>query len=118
MKATGHGFWELNLADGTTWFSEWFYERLQWPQGSKRSTFGDLRCFVSPDTWDQLLGDLRAHLERRIPLDAEFQLQLADGRIARWQLRGLAQLNAVGHPIHLAGSVRDVTAESGHGASP
>jgi PAS domain-containing protein len=118
MKATGDGFWELNLADGSTWFSEWFYDRLQWPEGSKRSIFADLRGFVSPDTWDKLLCDLRAHLERRIPLDVEFQLQLADGRIARWQLRGSAQLNAVGHPIHLAGSVRDVTAERRHGALP
>jgi PAS domain-containing protein len=111
MKASGDGFWELNLADGSTWFSEWFYDRLQWPDRIKRSTFEDLRPSVSAETWDLLLGQLRDHLEQQIPLDAEFPVTLADGRMEWWQLRGSAQLNQIGHPIHVAGSVRDVTGE-------
>jgi len=111
MKASGDGFWELDLSDGSTWFSEWFYDRLRWPDGIKRSTLGDLRPVLSPETWDQLLRELRAHLEQRIPLDAEFQVTLAGGQVEWWQLRGSAQLNQVGHPIHVAGSVRDVTGE-------
>jgi PAS domain-containing protein len=111
MKASGDGFWELDLADGSTWFSEWFYDRLQWPDRIKRATFEDLRPSVSAETWDLLLGQLRDHLEQKIPLDAEFPVTLADGRMEWWQLRGSAQLNQIGHPIHVAGSVRDVTGE-------
>jgi hypothetical protein len=116
MKACGDGFWELNLTDGSTWFSEWFYDRLRWPEGVKRTSFDDLRPVVSPGTWDTLLLELRAHLEQQIPLDAEFQVQLSEGRTEWWQIRGAAQLNHIGHPIHVAGSVRDVTAEPRKGA--
>jgi PAS domain-containing protein len=111
MKASGDGFWELNLSDGSTWFSEWFYNRLKWPEGIKRSTLSDLRPVVSIETWDLLLKELRAHLEQQIPFIAEFQVTLAEGQIEWWQMRGSAQLNQIGHPIHVGGSVRDVTAE-------
>jgi PAS domain-containing protein len=109
MKASGDGFWEFNLAEGSTWFSEWFYDRLRWPEAVKRTSFGDLRSAVSSETWDRLLRELRAHLEQQIPFDAEFEVLLAEGRVEWWQMRGSAQLNDIGHPIHVAGSVRDVT---------
>ncbi|HMI73971.1 MAG TPA: hypothetical protein VK495_04655 [Steroidobacteraceae bacterium] len=41
MRASGDGFWELDLADG--------------------SAFNDLRPIVSPETWDMLLRKMRAH---------------------------------------------------------
>ena len=109
MRASGDGFWELDLTDGSTWFSDWFYDRLQWPEAAKRASLADLRPAVSAETWDRLLRELRAHLEQQAPFDAEFQVQLAEGRIEWWQMRGSAQLNHIGHPIHVAGSVRDVT---------
>ncbi len=108
MKASGDGFWELALSDGSAWFSEWFHERLRWAEAAKRS-FNDLRPIFAPETWEMLLNHLRAHLEQKIPFDATFQVQLADGQTEWWHMRGLAQLNEVGHPVHVAGSVRDVT---------
>jgi PAS domain-containing protein len=108
MKASGDGFWELALSDGCAWFSEWFHERLGWTEAAKRS-FNDLRPVFSPDSWELLLNQLRAHLERRLPFDATFPVQLADGRTESWHMRGVAQHNEVGHPTHVAGSVRDVS---------
>ena len=116
MKACGDGFWELSLLDGSAWFSDWFHERLGWTEGIKRSRFDGLRPILSPDAWEMLLRQLRAHLEQKIPFDATFQVQLADGRIEWWHMRGSAQLNKVGHPIHVAGSVRELTAETRKGA--
>ena len=110
MKASGDGFWEFNLADGSAWFSDWFCERLQWTEAVKRPAFSDLRQMVSPETWDELLRKLRLHLEQRTPLDAEFQVQLSPGQIEWWHMRGSAQRNDAGHPTHFSGCVRDVTA--------
>jgi hypothetical protein len=111
MKASGDGFWEFDLADGSAWFSDWFYERLGRPPAAKRAAFMDLRPVMSPGTWDMLLHRLRAHLEQRTPLDVEFQVQLGEGLIQWWHMRGSAQLSDVGHPTHFAGSVRDSSAE-------
>ncbi|HEY0747523.1 MAG TPA: hypothetical protein VGD63_12540, partial [Steroidobacteraceae bacterium] len=109
MQASGDGFWEVDLADGSAWFSDWFCTRLNWGE-AKRYAFTDLRPLMSPETWESLLRRLRAHLEEQTPLDAEFQVQLAPGQSQWWHLRGAAQRNAVGHPTHFAGCVRDVTA--------
>jgi PAS domain-containing protein len=110
MKASGDGFWEFNLADGSAWFSDWFCERLQRTEAVKRPAFSDLRPMVSPEAWDELLRKLRLHLEQRTPLDAEFQVRLGAGHVEWWHMRGSAQRNDAGHPTHFAGCVRDVTA--------
>jgi len=109
MQASGDGFWEVDLADGSAWFSDWFCPRLQLT-AARRPAFGDLRSIMSGETWDLLLRKLRAHLEEQSPLDAEFPVQLASGQIERWHLRGSAQRSNIGHPTHFAGCVRDVTA--------
>jgi PAS domain S-box-containing protein len=109
MQASGDGFWELDLADGSAWFSDWFCTRLGWTRRS-RPVFRDLRPSMSPEAWESLLRKMRSHLEERSPLDAEFQVQLAEGRTEWWHMRGAAQRNTVGLPTHFAGCVRDVTA--------
>jgi PAS domain-containing protein len=110
MKASGDGFWEVNLADGSAWFSDWFCPRLQGTAEARRPAFSDLRPIMACETWDTLLRKFRAHLEEQAPLDAEFPVQLATGKIEWWHLRGSAQRSDAGHPTHFAGCVRDVTA--------
>lgn len=110
MQASGDGFWEVDLSDGSAWFSDWFHERLGWSESARKTAFNDLRPFLDPDAWDSLLRAMRSHLEERTPLEAQFQVQLQAGRTQWWHMRGLAQRNDRGHPTHFAGSVRDVPA--------
>jgi PAS domain-containing protein len=110
MQASGNGFWELDLADGSVWFSDWFCTRLQWSEASRAPAFGDLRPLMSSATWEALLRQFRSHLEQKSPLDAEFPVQLASGQLEWWHMRGSAQRSDSGHPTHFAGCVRDVTA--------
>jgi PAS domain-containing protein len=114
MQASGDGFWELDLADGSAWFSDWFGTRLKCTEGPRRPAFHDLRPIMSPETWESLLRKLRAHLEEGSSLDTEFQVQLGGGRTEWWHLRGAAQRNTVGLPTYFAGCVRDVTASRAH----
>jgi PAS domain-containing protein len=110
MQASGDGFWELDLANGSAWFSDWFCTRLQWSEASRASAFADLRPLMSSATWDALLRQFRSHLEQKSPLDAEFPVQLASGQVEWWRMRGSAQRSDTGHPTHFAGWVRDITA--------
>ena len=110
MQASGDGFWELDLANGSAWFSDWFCTRLQWGEVSRLPAFGDLRPLMSSATWDALLRQFRSHLEQKSPLDAEFPVQLPSGQVEWWRMRGSAHRGDTGHPTHCAGSVRDVTA--------
>jgi len=117
MHASGDGFWELDLVDGSAWFSDWFCRRLEWTEPAKRAAFSDLKPLMRPEAWDALLHKLRLHLEERTPLDTEFQVQLAQGRTEWWHMRGSAQRSNTGHPTHFAGCVRDVTASRAVAAS-
>ncbi len=118
LRASGDGFWELNLLDGSAWFSDWFYAKLRWPADVKRLSLQDLQPMIPPDAWDGLLREIRDHLERRTPLNAAFRVQLKDGHIEWWQIRGSAERNDVGHPVYLAGSMRDVSADQCRGIHP
>ena len=88
---SGDGSWKLDLMDGTTWFSEWFYRRLQWPVQVNRKRLGDLRPNLPAGAWETLLLGIRAHLERQVPLDATIPVQLPGGEIEWWRMRGAAE---------------------------
>ena len=109
MQASGDGFWEIDLSDGSAWFSDWFYQRLGWTESGRRAAFNDLRPHLSPESWDSLLRAMRAHLEQRTPLDARFQVRISADRIEHWQMHGSAQRNDQGHPSHFAGIMRVTT---------
>jgi PAS domain-containing protein len=109
MQASGDGFWEVDLADGCAWFSDWFCARVRWTR-PKHPSWSDFRPLMSHETWHVLLRSMRSHLEERTPLDIKFQVQLAEGRSEWWQLHGSAQRGDFGHPTHFAGCMRDVTA--------
>src|ERR1700742_4300747 len=110
MQASGDGFWELDLTDGSAWFSDWFCLPLGHCDPGRRPTFSDLRPIMTSATWDSLLRKLRSHLEEQTPLDTEVEVQLPQGRTEWWHMRGSAQRNEAGRPTHFAGCARDISA--------
>ncbi len=111
LDACGDGFWEFDLLDGSAWFSEWFYRKLNWTSEAKR-TLLDLRPVLAPQQWDKLMAQFRLHFEQGAPLDMELNVDLAGQPSSRWQLRGSALRNDAGKPVFLAGSVRELSAEA------
>ena len=59
LDACGDGFWEFDLVDGSAWFSEWFYRKLNWMSDVKR-TLPISRPVLPPTAWDKLMDQLRA----------------------------------------------------------
>jgi PAS domain-containing protein len=109
--ANDEGLWEVNLWNGSAWFSDWFYQRLQWPMEVNRHRLDDLRPHLPDGAWEALLLVFREYLERQRPLDAQLRVQLTNGQIEWWRILGGAERNAGGQPMYLAGSMRDVTDE-------
>jgi hypothetical protein len=105
------GLWGLVLWNGTAWFSDWFYQRLQWPQSVKHKRLEALRPNLPQGAWEALLAAIRAHFEKGIPLDAELRVQLNSGRVEWWRVTGSVERNVGGQPVYLAGRMRDVSAE-------
>jgi PAS domain-containing protein len=107
----GGGLWGLDLWDGSAWFSDWFYQRLQWPTEVRRTRLDDLRPDLAAGAWEVLLRQIRNHLELQTPLDAEIQVQVKGGQIEWWRMQGSAERNPGGQPVRLAGSMHDISAE-------
>jgi PAS domain-containing protein len=108
LEASGQGFWELNLLDGSAWFSDWVCTRLCWDMEARPTTWAALRTALAPHDWDRVLVEMRAHLERRAPFDCEVSVEAA-GATRRWRLRGEAERNELGQATYFSGGVQDVS---------
>ena len=115
LEASGDGFWELDLKDGSAWFSRWFYQKLQWHAETRR-TLRDLEAWFQPEAWAELMARFRAHLERGQPLELDLEARVPTGN-ERWRLRGSAHRNAAGQPLYLAGNMREVAGEGPSGSA-
>jgi hypothetical protein len=108
LASCGDGFWECDLKEGTAWFSDWFYEKLAWARDGRRTTLTDLQPQLSPASWNELMAQIRNHLEQDAALDLEFDVRAVGDTLERWRMRGRAHRNAAGRPLYLAGSMREV----------
>jgi hypothetical protein len=109
LEACGGGFWEFDLIDGSAWFNDWFYRKLDWVRDARRPVLGDLEPVLRPAAWARLMSTFRDHLERGNPLDLEIEVEVAGQRLERWRMRGSAQRNGAGQPVYLAGSMWEVS---------
>jgi PAS domain-containing protein len=114
LAACGDGFWEFDLLDSSAWFSDWFYRKLHWSTDARRTTLLDLQPLLQPAAWNEMMRTFRAHLEQNLPLDLRLRVQVSPGQTELWHMRGSAQRNQAGQPIHLAGSMREVSADAAH----
>jgi PAS domain-containing protein len=114
LAACGDGFWEFDLLDSSAWFSDWFYRKLRWSADAKHTTLLDLQPLLQPGAWDEMMRTFRAHLEQNMPLDLKLRVQVSPEQTELWHMRGGAERNQAGQPIHLAGSMREVSADAEH----
>ncbi len=112
------GLWGLVLWNGSAWFSDWFYHRLQWPKHVKHKRLEDLRPNLPGGAWEVLLAAIRAHFEKGTPLAVDLRVQLNSGRIECWRVTGSVERSVGGQPVLLAGRMWDVSDERGADPAP
>jgi hypothetical protein len=94
------------------WFSPWFYQKLSWPTEGRRTTLGELESVLKPASWTELMAGIRAHLEQRRPLELDVEVAVPGAAaLPWWRIRGSALRNATGQPVHLAGSMREISVD-------
>jgi hypothetical protein len=111
LTASAEGSWELDLLSGTASFSDWFFQRLQWPAEVKRRRLVDLKPNLPAGAWEALLLAIRAHLERQMPLDVPLRVHLPGDEIQWWRVLGASTRNGREKSVLLTGSIRDISAE-------
>jgi hypothetical protein len=97
------GLWGLVLWSGSAWFSDWFYQRLQWTVSVKHKRLDALQPHLPDGSWEVLLTAIRCHLEQGLPLQGELKVRLPGGDGETWQVSGAVERNVGGQPVYLAG---------------
>ncbi len=111
LDASGDGFWELNLLDGSAWFSDWFYAQLHWTEERKPDSWASLRPAMRPEGWVAVLREMRVHLEEHTPFDVEVPIRVPDGGERWWRIRGRAERDSGRQPQYLSGVAHDISKE-------
>jgi hypothetical protein len=109
LHPSGQGFWEIDLLNGTAWFSPWIHAVLGAPRDGRHASLSAWRALLSAADWDRLLNGLRAVLETNSELDLEVELEMPALGRRTWHVQGRADPGSTHLPVHLSGSMRDVT---------
>ncbi|MBM4243024.1 MAG: response regulator [Deltaproteobacteria bacterium] len=109
VRGSNVGIWDHDLATGTQYFSPHYKELLGYAPDEPDASFGTFGVHIHPDDRLPVLEHVSRHLTERVPYDFEYRVITREGA-ERWvQSRGQAVWNEAGHPIRIAGSIRDVT---------
>jgi PAS domain S-box-containing protein len=110
-EATREGLWYWDVATNAVEWNDALLQSMGLTREQWSGSFDDWFERVHPDDRASLREALRAHLQERRPYVVElFRLRHASGEYRWFTTVGQAVWNDAGHPVQMAGSVRDVTA--------
>lgn len=118
LHASVQGVWEVDLLNGTAWFSPWIHAVLGAAKDPRQTTLAAWRPLLSAADWDRLLNELRAVLECNSELDLEIELEMPRLGRRTWRLLGGADHGSTHLPVQISGSMRDVTDQRPAAPSP
>ncbi|HSE59288.1 MAG TPA: PAS domain-containing protein [Nitrospiraceae bacterium] len=110
------GIWDVRWTS-TDWFhpdqpiyySPRFTELLGYAMDEFPGVMDSWMSRIHPDDADRVFGALRRHLEERARFDIEFRMFTKSGDCRWFAARGQAIWDESGTPVHMSGSLLDVT---------
>jgi len=117
ITGSSDGFWDGQVLPGEPWSSSrtpvWWSPRVREMLGYTSEEFPDvLESWTSrlhPEDRDRVFAALTAHIERRVPYDAEYRLLTKAGEYRWFRARGQAIWDDAGRFVRMAGSLQCVT---------
>lgn len=111
VRGTSDGLYDWNLSTGHVWYAARFREILGYGADEFPDTFTAFQHALHEDDRQQVLENIRAHLEAGGALDVRCRLYTRTGSAVWCRLRGQAERDAAGRPCRLAGSISDISAQ-------
>jgi PAS domain S-box-containing protein len=111
VAGTNDGLWDWNIETGENYFSPRLLEMLGFEDGDLEPVITSFRDLIHPDDRDRTAEAVRAHLEEKVPYDAEYRLRRKDGDYIWVRSRGQAVRDEIDEPVRMAGSITDITAQ-------
>ena len=116
MRGTNDGFWECTFRDGNVmdpdnelWCSAHMWDLLGYRTGDLPDTLATWHEILHPADSQRVYAALIAHNEQGTPYDVEYRMKTRVGEYRWFSARGQSSWDAVGRPVRMAGSIRDIT---------
>lgn len=109
MRGTSEGLWDWNIVTGEDYLSPWWKEMLGYTDEELPNHPSTFRTLLHPDDLPRVTAAVQAHLDERVPYDMELRLRTKSGDYRWFRARGEAERDAQGRPLHMAGSMSDIT---------
>jgi PAS domain S-box-containing protein len=110
MRATNDVIWEWDLATNTLWFNENVYHLFGYPVGNKNVDFTWWADCVHPQDRERVFSTIeKITTGKGQSWTEEYRFRRADGNYAVITARGSVVRDETGKPLHLIGSMTDIT---------
>ena len=109
LTATQDGLWELDLLTDVPWFGLRFEDILGYTKGDLDNFRSRVTELVHPDDLEKNRLTLVNHLSHDMPYDVEIRMRHKLGHYEWVRSRAVAERDADGVPIRLAGSIQRIT---------
>ena len=109
VQGSNDGLWDWDISTDKEWWSPRFYGLLGYEVGEIEASYPSFQDLLHPEDKDRTLELVRAHLDDRAPYDIEHRLRCKSGEYRWFSARGQACWDALGRPLRMAGSIRDIT---------
>jgi len=110
VQGTAEGVWDWNVLTNEVYFSAQFKSLLGYTEQELEDTYDAWESRLHPEDREHTLQTLQKHLEQRERFQVDYRLRTKSG-VYRWfQARGQAVWAAIGRPVRMLGSIRDITA--------
>jgi PAS domain S-box-containing protein len=108
VRGSNDGIWDWNIPTGEVYFSPRVRELLNYDPNEFPDVLESLDSHLHPDDHSRTWAAIRAHLEKRVPYDAEHRIRTKDGQYRWFRCRGQAVWNDCGQAVRMAGSLTDI----------
>jgi two-component system sensor histidine kinase/response regulator len=106
--SSSEGHWEKDLLhNGRMWFSSSYHALLGYEDGELAATSEQVEALVHPEDIGRGRESLLRHVERDEPFDVALRLRMKSGEYRWFRHRGMAERDAEGNTLLIAGSIQD-----------
>lgn len=109
IRGSNDGVWDWNLRTNEVFYSPRYKESLGYRDDEFPNIFDSFKNNIHPDDSATVMERVRAHLEDKVPYEAEFRMRHKNGEWNWFSARGQAIWDKDGVPYRMAGSQRDIT---------
>ena len=109
IRGSNDGVWDWNLRSNEVFYSPRYKELLGYRGDEFPNVFSSFHDNLHPEDLPRVMESVNAHLEEKVPYEAEFRMRHKNGEWCWFSARGQAIWDKDGKPYRMSGSQRDIT---------